>query len=426
MELVSCAELIGTSTFKSCYDVIFIGCLSKEMHRTGFILDISMMNYREDIISEQHLNFLDWLEYKGCLKTGIKRNDGWKPSGVEPYVFDVSVVSKYQQCLLEDTEECWQWSDSWSRGMNYGDWDKQMYSTNKVDNLLMHLVAIMIWDMMIKQVEDKPIKIIVDGVIAHSVDAYLGLYALKKTLPWFDRKVLLEVSGRDGGACTNNDPEFSLFIKSGIEGGRRRGFSVREKRGLLNKYGICEQSIVVLYERTGLRDSNYVGRVVPNVKLCRIDSITKDGVSITIFPLYKTKQEVYDDYYSIPDDKKYMFVDMLDFKVQSTTAFLEYYLFGVGNYLLDESKFFLPLDTSGKELCTKHFTIKGKSYNEQMTEANAIFYLLKEYGVDFNEKLFRRMSLQNEERIWWYLKESIERSYVSGTFLEDRIGRMAD
>ena len=56
-----------------------------------------------------------------------------------------------------------------------------------------------------------------------------------------------------------------------------------------------------------------------------------------------------------------------------------------------------------------------------MTEPNAVFYLLKEYGVDFDEQLFRDTYLRGEERIWWDIKEVRESTHVSGTFLEDRL-----
>jgi hypothetical protein len=368
-KVVSCAELIGKSKFENYSEVILVGCLAKEVYRCGYILDMSMMKLNRGIIGKTQRLFIEWLEYKGMLITGIVRSEGWKPDGNEPYVFDVTVADEYLQNLFEDCGDKWRWSDSWSRRQNYGKWENQMYTTFALDSLLLHLIAIFVFGMIQGTVKDMPIEILIDGVFASSTDYYLDIHALRKSLPWFNRKINLVVSS---AIDSRNDVEFDYFVKSGIVGGRRRPWTVSDKIKLLKMYGIQEGSIVVVYSRKGIKDCNLVGQLLPNVKLCRVDRINETGIDVTVFPLYKTKQEVIEDYQAIPEDVKYMFRDMLDFEIKAVSQHIDFYSLGIGNYLFDESRFILPLDKTGRETCVKRFTICGRYFSEEILLAERV------------------------------------------------------
>ena len=347
MEVRYCDELLGKDTFENYYEVVFVGCLSRDMRRTGVILDVSRMKYEADIIGNKQKLFFDCLEYEGCLITGIEREEGWTPSGLDPYPFDANVFSHYLDNIFEDCGDRYRWSDDWAKRQNYGEWDRQMYGASRLSLIFLYLVSAYIWEMLIGNVENKPIEFYIDGVLTKSAYQYLSIYALKKTLPFFDRMVKLTVvEGQEEGS--NSDPEFTYFIMSGIEGGRNQKYDVSDKLRLLDRYDIKKGSIVTLYERVGINNTNKVGRVVPLAKLCRVDEITDTCIKLTTIPVYKTKKEVYDQYYSIPDDMKWRFAEMLDFKLKSRTLSIELYGLGIYNYMLDELQFITPLDTTGR------------------------------------------------------------------------------
>ena len=145
-------------------------------------------------------------------------------------------------------------------------------------------------------------------------------------------------------------------------------------------------------------ESNPIGRII-GCNLVRVEEIGNNYVTLTDIYLVKTKEELLDDYYDIPEDKRVMFKDLLDFNVNLYLENIPITSLGVKNYISTEETLFLNrLDPL--ELVTKKITIDGNTSQVEMTEINAIYWLLCQFEVEFDRDMYKSMYSPEEELLW--------------------------
>ena len=392
--LVSCEDFLGRCEFKSYSEFLFMMCVAKEYQRLGRLLDISMMTIDKELLGKQQLLLFQWLVYRGVVYSGSSLLD--QPMEDEPYVFNMEAITANEGNLFLDVEgddPHYEWNNTWAKQQRYGDYDNDLYLLQYMGNILLHITAHMIVGIREGKFRDKPIKIILDGIISRTTSIYLDIMSCRRTIDWFARMVELEI-GTEG---ENIDSEFYLFINDGIIAGRRQLWSIGDKKKQLEKVGIVEGSICVLYERNGLADINPVGKIT-NSNIVRVNSITDDSVCVTIIPLYRSKEEIEEDYLSIPEESRNMFIDMLDYKVNLYNKELSLYSLGIHNYLYEECLFICPIDEYGT--VRKLVTIDNKRGMVELSQRNAIYWLLCQYDVEFDRELYKLMYNNSKPLLW--------------------------
>lgn len=403
MQLVDCREVLGKDYFETYSEFIFIMCIGKEYYRRGKKLDISNMRI-DDILGSMQKLMLKWLVYKDMVYFGESNDSIPEPTEAEPYAFNMDAITANEGKLFNNimsrmtednnyVEGRYEWSNDWAKQQDYGEYDFVLYKLSELNTILLHIIAHLVVSIWEGTAEKKKIRIVVDGVIARSTDNYVNLVSCSKTISWFDKMIDLDIDYGDKIV----DLDFSLFINNGNMAGRRKQWSIKDKQEFMKKEGIVEGSICILYERKGLAKINIVGRIV-NANIVRVDKIAKDRVYVTVIPLYRTKEEVVEDFYEIPEDMQYMFEDMLQFKANLSKKVLSLYDLGISNYMYDEVEFITPIDKHGTVV--KKITVDGVVKDVELSQIDSIYWLLCQYQVEFDRDLFKDMYNSGEFLLW--------------------------
>ena len=379
--MVSWEEFLGRSDFKPYSEFIFMLCVAKEYHRRGELMDFSMMN-TDNVLGTKQKLMLKWCVYNGYVYIGDV--DVEKPSGDEPYRFDMDAITEYQGKLFCDKEDCYEWTNNWARGQDYGSRWRDLYFYSELGTILLHTFAHQIVSIRLGEIPRKKIRFFGDNGVACSTFIYINLLNCTRTIDWFGDLVEVDLD-LDGKSV---DIDLSLFINSGIQADRRKYWSIKEKYKQLQTEGITEGSICILYERKGVAKTNIIGKVT-NANVVRVDSIKPNYISVTVIPVYRTKEEIESDFNEIPPETQNKFLDMLNFEINESKRNIDLYGLGVANYVFDEELFIAKIDDYGTT--NKCVTIDGKRGILELSQIDAIYWLLKQYSIPFDEKLYKHM-----------------------------------
>lgn len=396
MELINCEEFLGRDYFESYSEFLFTLCCAREYNRIGKLMDMSMMRIDDFLGKKQKLMF-KWLIYDGVIYIGDVSNVPM-PTEPFPYPFNMDAITENEGNLVGlvqdgDVVREYLWSEDWAVKQQYGKHDIDLYSTTNLASILLHLTAHVIVSIREGKLPRKPFRIKLNYNTTANPAYYVNLYSCKRTLDWFDDLVLLDLD-LDGKSV---DVDFSLFINNGIMAGRRDMWAIHEKREQMVREGIIPGSICILYERKGLAQSNLIGRI-SDASIVRIDEVLETGVKLTSFSLWKTIEETVQDFNSIPESEQHNFTDMLNFGVSEREMTKSFYSLGISNYLWEETEFLTLIDKHG--VVDKLVTIEGKTKSVEMSQIDAIYWLLCQFKVEFDAKLFKDMYNDGEPLLW--------------------------
>lgn len=388
--MVRCDEFLGRDEFKTYSEFIFMLCVAKEYYRRGDLMDFSMMNIENVLGSNQRL-MLKWCVYNGYVYIGDV--DVEKPSEDEPYTFNLQAITDNIGRLFYEDDEKYEWNNEWAKNQDYGKYWSDLYSYSNLGTILLHTVAHLIVSIREGEMPRKKIRIFADNGVACSTYIYINLLNCTRTIQWFADLVEVDID-LDGKSV---DVDLSLFINSGIQADRRHHWSIKDKFKQMESEGIVKGSICILYERKGVAKTNVVGKIT-NASVVRIDDIKGNCIYTTVIPVYRTKEEVESDFNEIPSESQSLFEDMLEFKINEYQRVVDIYGLGISNYLYDEDTFIATIDEYGTT--NKLVTVDGKRGILELSQAEAIYWLLKQYGISFDEKLYKLMYRKGKEFVY--------------------------
>lgn len=392
--MLSCREIIGRDYFESYSEFYLALCMAAEMGRREDKLDMSDMRVDKSILSKTELEYFKYLINIGDIYLG----DGESAEMSVPdtkdmtYYLDMSGITLLKDKLVENREEEYYWSVLWSTTM-YAEGPIEFKRVSNTGNVLMHVVAHVLVSEHLGEIPEKPLEVYIDQTEAKNTHFYVNLVSCSRSLPWFNEKVILNIDY--GNALV--DIDYSIFCNNGMVAGRFHHWSIGDKHKFMDKYDICVGSIVELWERTGMCQSNVAGKIV-SVSIARIDEIGNDFLGVTTIALNKTKEETRLDYESIEESKRYLFQDMLSFKPLVQNKVLSLYEVGIYNYFYDESLFITPINKH--ERVTKRITVDGKEDDVEMSGVDAIYWLMCQYGFEFDRELYRMQYSGGKELLW--------------------------
>lgn len=392
--MIKCSEFLGRNYFESYSEFYFMLGVARECLRRGTYLDMSGIYIEKSISPDNILEYFKLLVSKGAIVfKGVTVDNMNYYSDLD---LDTSCLSELESegKVFKELEDRYEWTYEYSNE-NYGDYRYTLLNTRKMNNSLLHLVAYHVASVYMGYLPNKPLHVIIDDrQKVASTYVYINLISCNKTMKIFGEYVKLDIDFTDFTV----DLEYSIFCNNGMVAGRHKLWSISEKRGILEKVGIKEGSIVLLWERKGMNDSNPIGRIIGST-LVRVDSIEEDYIYLTCIYLVKTKEELIDDYYEIPEDKREMFSDLLSFRVNTHQQSYAYTSLGVSNYFsMEESLFLDKIDKDAT--VTKKITVDGNTNYVEMSEIDALYWLLCQFNVEFDRELYRDMYNEGKELLW--------------------------
>lgn len=382
-----CSDILRKKKFDTYSEFYLALVIAKELGRRGHQLDMSDMLIDKNILSKDILSYFKILISSGMIYIGdVKKVDEKCNSDL-----DVNTSSFEKEFdVFEDKGDCLYWSCDWAQ-VTY-QVNRNLIMLDNMGNVLMHVVGYYLVKRYLGEISKK-LFIDIDSKKARSSYIYVNIYSLLKTLDWFKDYVDLEVDFH--GYVV--DLDYSLFCNDGYMANKYKLWSMQEKVGFLNEYGIVPGSIVILWTRKGMCTSNPWGKIESAI-VARVDEIGTDFIAMTTSALNKTKEELELDYYSIPEENRHLFSDILTRDPYTSNISVGLSELGIGNYFLDEGRIITLIDKSAK--ITKRVTINGKSSDVEMSEIDALYWLMCQYGFDFDRNLYKQMYSGGKELLW--------------------------
>lgn len=392
--MVKCSEIMRKQKFDSYSEFYLALCLAAECARRDKTLDMTDMRVEADTLPKSQLEYYKYLLFIGAIYVegyGEVDDPAIKPG----LYFDTSLITKQIGTLWKEEKDIYHWSPEIASEICPDDLRSEMLNRSKKGNILMHLIAYYLMGRYFRDLDTK--KLVIEITNHHDVRTtylYENIISCEKFLVWFNEYVDLRI---DYGEL-NVDIDFSVFFNDGMAAKRFHKWSIKDKQKFLKNAGMEVGSILVLWNRKGVCDTNKSGRI-DGAYIIRLDEIGENFIAINKMGLNKTKEEVILDYYSTPEESRHLFTDLLDYKPFQNNQILELYNVGIENYMFDEDSFITKLDMTAEDVI-KRVTIDGEEKEVPMNNPNAIYWLLCQYSIDFDRELFRKMYSNGEDLLW--------------------------
>lgn len=388
-----CKDLFRKNYFSTYSEFYLALAVSAECGRRGGYLDMSGMRIDSNMLSKSLLNYYKYLRAEGFIKSENYSKEITPIDIEEVYQYiDMSYISDNYDVLVQDREDCYFWNFNWCEE-EYISHKRFFTNLSNMENIVMHITAHMIVCMFIGERKKKPFVLEFRDQLAKSIYIYINVYSCIKSLPWFSEMVSIDTDL----SSTRTDLDYYVFWNEGSVSGKSKYWSISEKKEIMKKLGIGIESIVILYTRKGMRKSNPGGRIESAV-IGIIKEIGKDFIEMDAVALNKTKEEVEIDFYSIPEDVRHLYVDLLHFQPTIFSKNIQIPSLGIENYFYDEAQFITLIDKS--ERVNKLVTINGKQVQENMSCVDAIYWLLCQYQIDFDRELYKHMYSDDHDLLW--------------------------
>ena len=387
--MIKCSDILEKTYFDSYSEFLLACCIARECLRRGDSLDMSMMRIDAGILPDMELNYFKCLWRDGAIYLGSDFNGD---ANIESsYYINTDCFADCYNKLFKEYDDRYYWSMDWSYSALEGYTELQGISS--AGKVLMHLIGHMLVCFYLGEREKKPIEIEINDQQVKSTYIYVNLVSCVKTLPWLNNLLILNIDFSD----YNIDIDYSILCNNGIAAKRNRLWSIKDKQKFLKEEGLVDGMIAILWSRKGMCESNPAGRIT-GAKLIRINEICNDSISVETLPYNKTKEEREQDFLSIPEKSRYLFIDMKYSVPKGTSSMLSLYETGVENYFDTESEFITKIDRSA--MVSKTITVEGKVTDVSMSNVDAIYWLLCQYEVDFDRELYRDAYNDGEPLLW--------------------------
>lgn len=384
--MISCKDIIGRAVFESYSEFYLTLCMAAECLRRGTTLDMSEMVVDPSKLPTSQVQYFKYLASRGALYLGNEVNEDTPDGG--SLQFNMDFITENEANLFEggnllDVNEFIQ---------KFKDNTEVIFITS-MGNTVMHLVAYYLMSIYLGKLPKEPLTIKVDGMNVKNTYIYINLLSIVKTLEIADKFLILNIDLSD----YKQDLDYNVFCNNSFMSGKHKLWTLSEKLKFLEDEGFCEGAICILWERKGINNSNPIGKLT-GAKVIRINEITPKGIYCTSFAVNKTKEEVLEDYNSIDESSRYMFADLKYSKPHQADLYFDLYELGIGEHFFEEAQFITKIDRFSKVI--KKVTIDGKVSSIEMSERDAIYWLMCQYGLEFNRTLYKRMYNKGNPLLW--------------------------
>jgi len=414
--MYNCEKLFGKRVINAYYEFNFAMALAAECGRRGDCLDMRSMRIPDkEILSDSDIAYMRYLRDLGYMYDGTL-DEPRLSRGSDTELLQRSKGGFFNTDLIEDLgikvvdckEDMYYWCSEYAYSC-YGKYIQAELNRKRVSNTTLHILAYLFLSIELGEIPKKPIHFFYKTLETCNIYLYQSLMACEKSIPTLKGNVFIDL---DEDYIENvGDMDFNLLASIASHSGKMRKWSCSEKIAAFERYGLKKGSICILYERGGVSESNSVG-VISGACVVRIDDYF-DGISgdvtesgkykkkgragwvVTKFSVNKTKEEMLDDYYGIDEEYKSTFKDLLNPSLGSTQTFMSFENVGIGTYFLDEEYLLMPIERDCKN--KKKVTIDGKSAVIDLDDVEAIYWILNQFGVDFDKEEYKRFYNNGED-----------------------------
>ena len=398
--MILCKDIIKKSVLSSYFEFFLVMCLAAECHRLGLSLDMSGIGITDpELLCNNDKDYKKFLESVGAINYGTVvdivpvDSDKYKNLEKPEYFFDTTQITALEGKIFRDDGDEFYWEHNWAY-TTYGPECAKMLNPKNTGNLLLHLTAYYIIGRILGRVDAKPILLDFNRHDSKSSGLFLPAYACAQSMKELGDMIEFRFEDED------ETLDLKILYRQAMNAGRYAKHSVVKKEEAMRKYGIGVGSVVVVYERGKISTSNAVGKIKGAIiGIVRGYDTKTRCLEMKMVALNKTKEEVEIDYYSIEPEYRYNFMDLLSFKVASHRETLPLYNVGVCDYFYDEGTLLGLLDPSERVVKTVTTSDRG-TIDMDMSSIDAIYWMLREYEIEFDAELYKKMYSDGQMLLW--------------------------
>lgn len=176
------------------------------------------------------------------------------------------------------------------------------------------------------------------------------------------------------------------WYKGYEKGFLRREYSTQEKLSYLNKLGIKVGDVVCLYERRVSQKSNSI-KSIENFHMAIVEGFDSECLDLRVIHTKKTKHGWDKWFDNLTMAVKQMYCGSSSYKdFRSSVKGYEWRNLGL-EYLMSSEQFFItPLQNNDSLVLDVTDGVRQETYN--FSDVDAIYWILKDYNINFNEEHF--------------------------------------
>lgn len=383
--MIHISELYKKDYFETVSEYRFALSFAMECARRGDILSVDGVRSQADLNSRVHAGYKNYL-MDNNLVVGFSS----KEEDVYPYEEqDYSFLSKDN--LFEDNGEYLYWDMDWGLEV-LGRLFYKHAGVGDIPYLLEFLVARHLYDVLTGQ-ETRKLYIKLTLQLSSTFSSYLDLVSLYNSCPNLAEYVEIVLHER-----SSVDLKLSLFKYDSNNLGFNKEYTVEEKMNFLQLNGFTEGMVLILFDRKGINTSNDLGSI-EMAHLVRLDEVVDGKLYLTQLRGTRTYEETAKDFLMIPEKNRALYYDLLD-KSDSVHGSMVVDLreCGVGSRFYREKHLLDSISTT--DMVRKLVSNNGKIFEQEMTEAEAIFYTLMQNDAPIDADLYRDYYFGGGEAIW--------------------------
>lgn len=244
----------------------------------------------------------------------------------------------------------------------------------------------------------KPLMIEFDIIASQCMLMFLPLLKVEHILNKYWKSSPLEVKYDKYTVETERklDFEYKMFFDEAVESGQARFYSNDEKQELVKSLHLKKGTVVALYERCRMSPYRSWGDIV-NSKIAIYEGMDGNSILLRTLNISKTKEELENEMLDLTEEDRLLVSDMLFEK--KTAPIRKYPLHTVGiehcfcasSELSTDFEPYLLFKLNTENKVDLYIRKDGVLGTYRMSEAEAVYWILKEYEEEFDEKLYKEM-----------------------------------
>lgn len=389
--MIHISELYKKDYFETVSEYRFALAFAMECARREDILSVEGVLSQAELDSRVHAGYKNYLMDNNLVVGFNKKEEDFYPYEEQDYSF-LSMDN-----LFEDNGEYLYWDTNWGLKV-LGNLYYKHAGVGDIPYLLEFLVARHLYDV-ITGLETRKLYIKLNPQLSSTFSSYLDLVSLYNSCPNLAEYVEIVLHER-----STVDLKLSLFKYDSNNLGFNREYTVEEKMNFLQLNKFTEGMVLILFDRKGINVSNDLGSI-EMAHLVRLDEVVDGKLYLTQLRGTRTYEETAKDFLMIPEKNRALYYDLLE-SSDSVHGTIEINLreCGIGNHFYREKHLLDSISTT--DMVSKLISNNGHIYEQEMSEAEAIYYTLMQNDAPIDAELYRDYYFGGGEGIWDELDHS--------------------
>lgn len=387
MDNVNYVDLFKTDAISSNSEMKMVVAMARLMQKRGYTLSIEGVAADLSVLNSTTRQFFEYAVSQEVLQTS------WKPEAT--YVqrsdlwFDLDWLDKWDELVpYQEAEGYRLWEFPEMKTTLWGTEWRDRVLGRSISSTFLYVYAEHLCRTLLDGSDDQVV-FRFSEMEAKEPQNFIVAITSAKLNPRLGQQSVLDIN------MSEAELDYLKFMHSSQDQGHRRKYTVDEKKEIAQSLGFIPGRVCVKWSRRGVIEGRSNGRIDSRTLVIYrgIEESTngRPRVKYTTISEPMTVEEKEIEFEDVTDEHKYLYRDILNKPLHTYDQTDDLFNVAFGNYLLDETEMFLPLERG--ESVTKYVTVPNESGDPQlvtfeMSAEDAIYWVLKQRQVDFDADLY--------------------------------------